>query len=291
MKRRILMLLMIGVLIFSLLAGCSGEISSAPNVNGGMSGDSYDSNESLNGALGESNSNNGVLTDRKLIRRISVSAETEDMDVLLSEVTARVSQLNGYIESRNIQNGSNYGYGYRSRSATLVIRIPAEHLDSFLQQVSDRTNVVSIVENSDDVTLEYAATESRLKVLRTEETRLLEFLADAKTVSEMLEIEKRLTQVQSEIESITTQLNTYDNLVDYGTVTLSVTEVEVYTEIPTEQPTVWQRIGKQFKANLEALLEIGEGLLVFFIGNSPALILLGLIGGGIAWLIIRKRKK
>ena len=290
MKRRILMLLMIGVLIFSLLAGCSANVGE-PNINGGMSGGSYDSNESLNGALGESNSNNGVLTDRKLIRRISVSAETEDMDVLLSEVTARVSQLNGYIESRNIQNGSNYGYGYRSRSATLVIRIPAEHLDSFLQQVSDRTNVVSIVENSDDVTLQYAATESRLKVLRTEETRLLEFLADAKTVSEMLEIEKRLTQVQSEIESITTQLNTYDNLVDYGTVTLSVTEVEVYTEIPTGEPTVCQRIGKQYMANLEGLLEIGEGLLVFFIGNSPALILLGLIGGGIAWLIIRKRKK
>ena len=137
MKRRILMLLMIGVLIFSLLAGCSANVGE-PNINGGMSGGSYDSNESLNGALGESNSNNGVLTDRKLIRRISVSAETEDMDVLLSEVTARVSQLNGYIESRNIQNGSNYGYGYRSRSATLVIRIPAEHLDSFLQQVSDR---------------------------------------------------------------------------------------------------------------------------------------------------------
>lgn len=287
--RRLFAILLTLALVAAVFAGCSANMDEAPNVNGGVANDKYESNDTLSGSGSESSGTGDVLTDRKLIRKVTMNAETEDMDAFLDNVMSRISQLEGYIESRNIQNGSKF-YGYRTRTATLVIRIPAESLDAFMQQVSETSNVVSTVENSDDVTLQYAATESRLNVLRTEEARLLEFLSDAKSVSEMLEIERRLTEVQSEIESITTQLNTYDNLVDYGTVTLTVTEVEVYTEVEEEEPTVWQRIGKQFKANIEGLCDFGEALLVFFIGNSPVLLLLGLVAAGVVFFIIRKRK-
>ena len=107
----------------------------------------------------------------------------------------------------------------------------------------------------------------------------------------MLEIEKRLTQVQSEIESITTQLNTYDNLVDYGTVTLSVTEVEVYTEVKEEEPTTWEKIGEQFMACLKGLGAVGEALLVFFLGNSPVLILLVVLPLGILFFFLRRGRR
>lgn len=283
-------IVMAAVLLLSVLAGCSARapITEVPNINAGA--DMYAPEDSLGGTGSKPDGTADVLQDRKLIRRITIQAETEDMDALLGDVMSRVSALEGYIESRNIQNGSKYSY-YVQRTATLVIRIPAKNVDAFLDQVEDVSNVVSTVENSDDVTLQYAATESRLKVLRTEETRLLEFLEDAKSVSEMLEIEKRLTQVQSEIESITTQLNTMDNLVDYATVTLSVSEVEVYTQVEEEEPSVWQRIAKQFKNNLKGLLAFGENLLVFFVGNSPVLIL---VGGGITVivvLLVKKRRK
>lgn len=287
--RRLFAILLILSLMAVLFSGCGANMDEAPNLNGGMASDNFESNDMLSGSGSDSAGTGDVLADRKLIRKVTMNAETEDMDAFLDDVMARISRLEGYVESRNIQNGSKYSH-YRTRTATLVIRIPAESLDSFLQQVSDTTNVVSTVENSDDVTLQYAATESRLNVLRTEEARLLEFLSDAKSVSEMLEIERRLTEVQSEIESITTQLNTYDNLVDYGTVTLTVTEVEVYTEVVEEEPTVWQRIGKQFMANLEGLCNFGEALLVFFIGNSPVMLLLGLVASGVVFFIIRKRK-
>lgn len=284
---KVLALLMVAVLLLAILSGCAAKapMTEVPNLNGGS--DHYAPEDSLSGSTGSANGTADVLQDRKLIRKITIEAETEDMDALLADVMNRVSALGGYIESRNIQNGSKYSYYYQ-RTAGLVIRIPAESVDSFLTQVETVSNVVSTVENSDDVTLQYAATESRLKVLQTEESRLLEFLNDAKSVSEMLEIEKRLTQVQSEIESITTQLNTMDNLVDYATVTLNVSEVEVYTEVEEEEPTLWQRIGKQFKANLKGLLEFGEALLVFFIGNSPILLL---IAGGVTVIVVLLVKK
>lgn len=286
-KRRIVSVILILTLLLSLLAGCSansGSYDSGSNLAPESAGDKYSGSDNSNSGAGD------VLTDRKLIRKVSMSAETEDMDAFLADVTGRIAQLDGYIESRNIQNGSKYS-SHRTRYATLVIRIPADRLDSFLQQVEETSNVVSTVEDSDDVTLQYAATESRLNVLRTEEERLLQFLSDAKTVSEMLEIEKRLTQVQSEIESITTQLNTYDNLVDYGTVTLSVTEVEVYTEIKEEEPTTWEKISQQFMACLDGLAAVGEGLLVFFLGNSPVLIIFVVLPLGILLFFLRRGRR
>lgn len=285
-KRRIVSVILILTLLLALLAGCSA------NSGGSASPDYYETpnaGDKFSGADVDVGSGD-VLDDRKLIRKVNVTAETEDMDSFLADLTGRINAMSGYIESRNVQNGSAYS-SYRTRHATLVIRIPAEHVDGFLQQVDESSNVVSTVEDSDDVTLKYAATESRLKVLRTEEERLLQFLSDAKTVSEMLEIEKRLTQVQSEIESITTQLNTYDNLVAYGTVTLSVTEVEVFTPVVEEEPTTWEKVGQQFMACLDGLAAVGEGLLVFFLGNSPVLIIFVVLPLGILLFFLRRARK
>lgn len=289
-KRRMSALVMCLLLLICLMAGCSAS-SAGGDRYGNAANDKYaDAEDStLGGSGSESMSSPDVMENRKLIRRISMDAETEDMDTLLADVNSRVAELGGYIESRNIQNGSQYS-SYRSRSATLVLRLPAENLDAFLQQVTDASNVVSTVEESDDVTLQYAATESRLSVLRTEEARLLQFLSEAKSVSEMLDIEARLTQVQSEIESITTQLNTYDNLVDYGTVTLHITEVEVYTVVEEEEPTMWEQIADGFSKSIQSLLMIGKALLVFLLANSPYLIILGIIAAAVL-LIIRSCKR
>lgn len=283
MKKRTILALLLCLAL--LLTGCSA----APNGN--YAGGAPASKDELAGVENSGNPSSGVLADRKLIRRVNMEAETEDLDALLGHLTDRISQLGGYVESRNIQNGSAYS-GRRYRSANLVIRIPAAKLDEFVRGVGENSNVVSTRETSDDVTLQYVDTESRLKVLRTEEARLLEFLGNAVSIAEMLEVEQRLTKVQSEIESLTAQLKTYDNLVDYGTVTLNINEVEVYT--PVAEPGLWQEIQETFGESLTGLGEIGEGLLIFLLGYSPYLLVLAVIGGGI-WLFIwnfdRRQKK
>lgn len=270
------------ILLLSVLTGCSTNNGSA--VDGYYDPMGNYGNE-LSGSGSDSSGSGDVLANRKLIRRITMQAETEDMDALLSDINGRIAALGGYIESRNVQNGSQYS-GYRYRSAKLVIRIPAENLDSFVQQVGQTSNVVSTTESSDDVTMQYVDTESRLKVLRTEEARLLQFLSEAQSISEVLEIEKRLTEIQSEIETLTSRLNTYDNLVSYGTVTLNINEVEVYTEVREEDPSMWEEITEGFNHSVTSLLAAGRAIVVFLLSASPYLALLGLIALGI-WLFIR----
>ena len=220
---------------------------------------------------------------------MNIDAETEDLEALLAELTAQIGALDGYIENQELYNGSTQA-SYRHRSANLTVRIPADKLDSFVQQVKGVSNVVSYNESQEDVTLTYVSTESRIKALETEQARLLELLAQAQNMSDLLEIEARLTDVRYELESVTSQLLVLANKVDYATVRLYISQVREYTEV--EEQTVWQRIATGFKSNLK---DMGEGLVDFFVWvvtYSPQLVLAAvLIVGGSALLRRVKAKK
>ena len=293
MKIQKYMSLILAVLLAVTLCGCSSAVSkdmavdnyySAPES--GAAGIYDGANEKV-----EMPSNiNAPLTDRKLIKTVDLNAETEDLDALLEAVTQRVTELGGYVENQRVYNGGAYS-SRRSRSASMTIRIPADMLEGFVDHVASHTNIVSRYVNVDDVTLAYVATESRVAALETEQARLLELMAKAETMSDLLEVEARLTDVRYELESVTTQMNVLKNQVSYGTVNLNVDEVVEYT--PVEEETFWQRISGGF---MDSLRGIGDGIVectVFVLANLPYLLL---IGAGVAAIVflakrsIRKRK-
>ena len=55
-------------------------------------------------------------------------------------------------------------------------------------------------------------------------------------MEDIITIEQRLSDVRYQLESMESQLRSYDNRVDYSTVYLYIDEVEVYT--PVEEETV-----------------------------------------------------
>ena len=238
-------------------------------------------------STGSGAGNSNVQTSQKLIRRAYINAETEDLTPLLQSLTAQIQALGGYIENQELYNGSSYSSN-RYRSVSMTIRIPADKLDGFIAQVQDVSNVVSYNESQEDVTLTYVSTESRIKALETEQERLLELLGKAENMSDLLEIEARLTDVRYELERVTSQLLVMANQVDYATVELYIDQVKVYTEV--EEQTVWQRIGSGFKKNLR---DMGEDLTDFFVWvvtYSPQLVIYGAVIAAVI-VFLRRRKK
>lgn len=230
-------------------------------------------------AGGESTQSSAIPENRKWIITVDMSAETEDLDTMMAALDERIVALKGYVEAQNVYNGSNYS-SRRYRNASLTVRIPADNVDQFTQDVSGISNVVRSNKNLEDITLTYTATESRVKALQTEEARLLELMAKAETMSDLLEIEARLTDVRYELERSTTRLKGYDNKVDYATIYLDIEEVQEYT--PVEEETLWERISGGFVSSLKG---VGNGLLeflVWIIVSSPYLLLFS----GIAVVII-----
>lgn len=279
------------LMVLSLLSGCGGSSmakdAAAPAARQEMAEEapmmmaSGSMTNDMAGEVGQSVPN----TEQKLIKTIRMETETEDLDALLPQINAKISALGGYVENQELYNGSSYS-SYRHRSASLTVRIPAEQLDSFTEDVKGVSNVVSYNESTENVTLRYVSTESRMKALEVEQERLLELLSKAENMSDLLEIEARLTDVRYELENVTSQLRVLANQVDYATVHLYISQVKAYTE--TEEQTVWQRIGSGFKENLK---DMGENLTDFFVWivtYSPQLILWAVVIA-VAVTVLRKK--
>ena len=287
--------LMAMLLVLSLLlVGCGGG---AVAENGAAMDKGYDS--SLNRTEAPSvevldketaSTQTSLPVNQKLIRKIWLDAETEDMNTLLSSVEERIEALSGYVEGRQIRNGSAYS-GKRYRYAELTIRIPAESLDAFVEDVSSQSNITNTRETTDDVTLSYVEHESKVKALETEQTRLLDLLAKAESMDDILRIEERLTEIRGQLEKVKSQLRVYDNMVNYGTVYLNITEVTEYTQV-TEPQTMGERMAAGIADSWKDMVKGLENALVFFVVALPHLLPWGVVAAIVIVLLrLRKKKK
>ena len=227
-------------------------------------------------------------TDRKLITTVTLEAETENLDAMLVHVNAKITALNGYMESQQINNGSAYSK-YRYRSSNMTIRIPAENLSQFVDMVSENCNIISNYRTSEDVTLQYVSLESRIAALEIEQERLLVLLEQADNMEDLLTIESRLTDVRYDLEQIHSQMLVMKNRINYSTVHLYLTEVIEYTEVEEEPETFFQRISRGFTKSVKGVWNGIVEFVIFLISALPYLVLFGGIAVVII-LIIRKRR-
>ena len=277
--KKLTALLICAALLLSLLTAC-GANSMSPQAAPAMKADyameeaaveapaaMNTASNSLKGA-GETGST-ALPENRKWVITVNMDAETEDLDGLMAGLDTEIAALGGYVEDQEIYNGSSYA-SRRHRNANLTVRVPADRVTDFTQAVSGIANVVSTNISRDDITLKYVDTESRVTALKTEEARLLELLAQAETMSDLLEIEARLSDVRYELENYASRLRVYDNQVDYATIYLFISEVQEYT--PVAEKTVWERIRDGFKSSIEGVTEGFVDFFVWVIANSPYLV-------------------
>lgn len=262
----------------------------------GAAMDSYDMEEAVmespvaaESGEGASGKTQTADTGRKLIKNVNMSVETREFESLISMVEEKAGELGGYIQDSSIYNGSSYGTYHGTRYASLTIRVPQEKLDGFIHDVEGISNVVRCSQNVEDVTLTYVDLESHKKALETEQERLLQILEAAETVEDIITVESRLSQVRYELESMASQLRTYDNLVAYSTVYMEIEEVEELTPVVVE--TTGQRIVRGFTNSIKS---IGRDIREFFVSliiHLPYLVVWGIIIAAVVFVVIRLRRK
>lgn len=256
------------ILLIAVLCGCSEPVKKKDAAN---KTDSFVVEETLDSE---------TVTDRKLIKEISLDVETKDYDNYINSVRATVSSNGGYIEASDEFNDSDF------RSFTATIRIPVEKAEGFTQSVSSNATVKSRSENVQDVTEQYVDIEARIKVYEAEEESLLEIMKQADNVTDLLSVKERLANVRAQIESYTAQLKSLENQTDYSTITLTVTEVEREVETEGYWSEIWNNILDGFK-NVGKIITM---LFAALLSAMPYFIVLAIIGI-IVLVIIRIVKK
>jgi len=296
--------LLLGLVAAMLLSGCGGgsatsESAVATDSAAGVY-ESYNSSEDviLEEAVEESGVEKSAVendvekqsSERKLIKTVSMDVETVQFDDLVAKVYDKAQALGGYIENSNISGNSEYNES--TRNANFTIRIPKDSLEKFVEIVENGANVTNKNEQVEDVTLNYVDLESHKEALETEHERLLELMAEADDMDTLIMLESRLTEVRYQIQSMESQLRTYDNQVDYATINLYINEVARIEKV--EKQSVWTEMATGF---VNSLYNVCEGLvdfIVWFIVKLPYLIIWAAVISGIVFVIkkiIRKNRK
>lgn len=223
----------------------------------------------------ESNgSTQNVSTNRKLIKKVYLELQTLAFTNTLNFVLDEVKSEGGYVENSNISG--NEIFENSRRSASLIIRIPSEMTDVFVNLLGDNANVISKREETEDITKEFVDTESRIKMLQIEQERLLSFLEKAETLEDMITLEDRLGDVRYELEGYASTLKTYENLVDYSTINISIYEVkEIVTKV--EKKSALTRMSNGLRNTFTNIKDGFTNFFVWFVINFPYFIIWGII--------------
>ena len=274
MKRtgKIVLALSLAVVILLSLGACGGGTKSYSASTSPSSGEGFD----------EAAESGGIEVvrpqDRKLITTVDMQAETREYDSFMSWLESHVAGAGGYIESSNM-----YAYSQHERSSDLTLRIPADKLNGFLQEIGDTCNVLQRSVQEEDVTLSYR------DALLVEQERLMELLEEADNLTDIMSIEDRLTTVRYQLQNYESTLRVFDNQINYSTVHLSVHEVGELTE---PEPESWgSRAIRGMKDNAKDIGRLFQELGLFIVTHLPTLLLLGLIVIIILLATAKKRRK
>jgi len=270
------------MLIFVLvLTGCSTKTESSTGGSSDMS-NSYSPADKPEGGesskdseqWSESATTIAANASRKVIFTYSYQLETITMNETLAALESAILTSGGYIENASYTGRKSDD---QFANATLTCRIPIASVSAFKKTIETNGNVRAKSEVGRDITDEYYDVEARLTVLYSQEERLLYLLGQRGALSDLLEIERELNRVRTEIERLTGTLKKYDGLVDYATFKIEVYNVSEYTYTPPEKETFLEQLGRSFLDSLDIALGVLQSLLIALVYILPYAVIAGLV--------------
>ena len=153
--------------------------------------------------------------EAKIIKSGNLRFQSDNLETTYNQIQTAVKKYKASIKSDS-QTNSNY-----ELSRSVNIRIPNQNFDSFINAISKGVNYFDQKEiTSQDVTEEYIDVTSRIKTKKVLEERYFELLKKANKISEMLEIEKQLSEIREEIEAKEGRLKYLQNKVAMSTLNI-----------------------------------------------------------------------
>lgn len=273
--------------------GGSGLISGSTSDT--ASGDATDT---------ESAAAENELNPEKLVYTASVELETKDFDAAVDQLNERLDEVGGIIQDENFYDDTpwEYYYGIYDDSTTrkvsgykrlvTTVRVPTANLDAFLNDIGGIGHVTSSSSYVSNITQEYYSTKSYLESYQNQLEVLLGMYEQCETIDEMITVEQRISEVQAEINQLTTRISSYDRDVAYSTVTITMNEVTEYSDTPREQEekSFGEKVVERVINSWHTMLDVLEHLLYFIIDIMWLLIIIGIILT-LVIVINRKHKK
>jgi hypothetical protein len=208
---------------------------------------------------------------QKLVRSGGINFQSEDLEKDYQQIKGMLGRYEAYLENET-QNNDQFRKSYN-----LSIRVPSDRYDSLLSAISGIAfRVENKYSNVDDVTERYYDLQSRIQNKLELEKRYREILSKANEVKDILEIERNLNDVRTDIEMMEGQFNFLTKQVKF-----SMIQVQFYEELPYElnsgkKKGFWVRIINALDNGWQVFLTVFVGLVTlwpFYIAGAMVFIL------------------
>lgn len=289
MKRKLITSLLLSTLLLSACSSFSTTTSSSgyqPQRYVGESGGMMDSSFAVKSSEvsyspSPSGSQDVVLSeDRKVIKTGELSLHVTSVRDAMPIITKLVTDAGGNVDSSNVTRGTN------SYSGDMLVRVPSDKFDESMTAFKAQAiYVASEYTNAADVTAYYTDLSTRLTNKQAEEAQYLEILKKAETVTDILSVTQYISNVRYEIESLQGQLKSYDDQIDYSSISLYLSEDESVSAVSE----TWKPLStfRQALSDWVVLLQEGVNLGIYLaIFGWPLL----LLAWGVRVYLRRNRK-
>ena len=209
--------------------------------------------------------------EMKIIKAGAISAETEDYDTFLNELSMKISSLSGFLESNNTEVNQVYN-DEKLMYGSIRIRVPQESFYELVEYLENNIEVRRKNINETDVTKDYYEKDNKVKNLEIQEQHLRELFEKATTVEEMLLIENELRRVRTEIDALNISLSDIDDRAAMSTINLEIEEVMTASLALKTKDSVWDRSKDGFINTVNGIIRSVENLFVSIVSSSPILI-------------------
>lgn len=160
---------------------------------------------------GNSLSENPATLQRKLILTGYAGIEVDSISDMDSKIDQWVKSYGGYVAYSD----------WNERSFTATVKIPSDRFYDAMNSAGQFGKVKNHNIGTNDVTDEYYDLESRIETKKILRDNLKGYLKKADNLKDMLEVERQLNEVESELESIQGRMKRLSNQIDFSTINLN----------------------------------------------------------------------
>jgi hypothetical protein len=225
--------------------------------------------------------------ERLIIRNADLAIVVDDTVEALETIEALVAETGGWVVNSNVWEYSGVKRG------NITVRVPADELDPFLDEIHSLANEVTNESISgQDVTEEYVDLEAQLTNLEATADRVRGFLDEARDVEEALAVNVELSRLEGEIERITGRMQYLERSARFSSVSIDITPDALAQPVTIGR---WQPQGtalSAIQALVKALQWLVDALIVVVLLVLPLLLVtLGPVYLFIRFLRQRRRKR
>ncbi len=204
------------------------------------------------GADGQPLAGLAAAADTYIVRTGSIIIEVAKIDDALLQVRTAIAGLGGYVSDSDQANQGD------QVAASITYRVPVARWQDALDAVGKiATKVDSSKTNAVEITGQVLDLGARIDNLRTTETALQAIMSRATKISDVLDVESKLSDVQGQIEQLSTQQAHLKDQASLATLTVQFGLPPTQAVVSTSRG--WDP-GAQLDQASAALLGVGQAL-------------------------------